>query len=224
MRTLALPALLLIPALTACDGSQDTEDTDPDTDSPVQCADNPDASVPEEYRCLWESTYSGCTTSRGGEGRQIYYLMEGEVDAEGNITGSERIWWFYPDQWAATDCVDTISMSGGPITTDLERLGCGECEEAYEVRREVTVESCQLGYNILFEEDDDGLHQTLLMDTKTPDGQPQEDGNILVFQRTSTDGGGMKTEEYARGTMVPTGQEHGPPYTFSWLGSACLSR
>ena len=145
------------------------------------------------------------------------------MDASGNISGESRIWWFYPDDWNATDCVDTVSLTGTPVVTDLERLGCSQCEEAYEVTREVTTDNCNLGYNVLFNEDEDGYYQTLLFDTKTPDGQPQEDGNILVFHREVSDKG-ESTKEYARGTMTPEGAEHGPPYTFTWLGSVCRSR
>lgn len=216
---LALSTLLLL----SCDGGGDTEIQETDTGT-TECQDNPDASVPEDYRCLWEITYSGCITSKGGDGKQLYYLMEGDVDAEGNITGASQIWWFYPDDWNATDCVDTVSLTGRPIVTDLERLGCASCEEAYEVTREVTTNNCNIGYNVLFAEDQDGLHQTLLFDTKTTDGAPNEDGKMLVFQRAADDKGNVSTKEYARGTLIPSGAEHGPPYHFTWLGSACRSR
>ena len=220
MRNLALATLLLV----SCDGATDTETQDTEDTGTAECSDNPDASVPEEYRCLWELSYSGCTTSRGGAGKQVYYLMEGRVEADGSISGESRIWWFYPDEWVATDCVDTVSLTGQRVVTDLERLGCGQCEEAFEVTRAVTQDSCSLGYNVLFEEDEDSiLHQTLLFDTHTSNGDPNEEGKVLVFHRTTSDQG-VSTKEYARGNIVPDGAEHEAPYTFTWLGSRCMSR
>lgn len=218
-----LSALIVIATLIGCGGEEAVE-TDPGG-GPTGCANNPEADVPEEFRCLWEVNYDGCTTSKGRQGRQLYWKMTGEVDAEGNITGEEQIWWFFPEEWKTPDCTDVLSIEGQALQTDLEQLGCGTCEEGYETRRAVTENTCNLGYNLLFEEDSTGLKQTLLFDTKTSNGDPNEDNKILVLHRTKDrQSGALKTEEYARGNMQPLGETHGAPYSFTWLGSACQER
>lgn len=188
------------------------------------CANNATADVPEAYRCLWEGNYEGCTTSQGRQGRQLYWVIDGQVDADGKITGSERVWWFFPEEWNTDDCVDTLSLDGQEIVTDLERLGCATCEEAYSTVREVQTNNCNLGYNLLFDEDEEGLKQTLLFDTLTPNGEPNEDNKILVLHRTTDENGSTSTKEYARGNMTPEGAEHAAPYSFTWVGSACRGR
>ena len=222
MRVLA--AVLLVSLVACAGGDTDPSDTDDDTTPGSQCQDNPDVAVPEDRWCLWEPYYSGCVTSRGVDARQVYWQMEGSISEDGTFTGTEQFWWFFPDDWNATDCSDTMTVTGTRVTTDLAQLGCETCEEAYQLTREVTDDGCALGYGNLYAEDQDGYKQLILVDTKTSNGEPNEENKILVLYRATGDNGGESTEEYARGNMEPSGDEHGPPYTFTWEGSSCLAR
>lgn len=213
-------SLFLLLALAACTGSDETDTVDETDTSDASCTEHP--LIPEDKACLWAATEDGCTTGEA-PANQLRYLFEGEIDADGNFSGVETVWWFFPMPGFEDDCIDRIEVTGRRLYTDPSTLGCAGCEEVYEVDRVKIEDNCAMGYSFLFPEDQDGLHQTLLLDTMTANGEPQDGGNVLVMHREPGQNG-VSTREYARGTYTPLGAEHAPPATIAWEGARCRSR
>lgn len=206
----------------AC-GSPSASTTDPgDTDS-VQDDSHP--LVPEEYALLWNT--EGSCSNEFGDGDQMYMIFDGEVDADGNFSGTEQVWWFFAGEDESKDCVDTFALSGTAVTGDPTALGCVSCEEFYTVRRTITENNCNSNqYARVYQEDDDGLLQNLMIDTLNEfNDSPNEDNRIGVFheewnivQKKYT------TKMYAAGPdsqITPSGSEHGPPAAYRWVGDRC---
>ena len=214
-------ALMLSLALcsTACSGGGDTDETDRDPDSDTECHPN----VPEEYCFLWNS--DGCTTQGGAPANQVYYIFEGSTDADGNFSGTETMYWFYPMEGWEDDCIDKMKLTGEPLRTDPSLLGCVGCEELYTVRRELVEDNCSWGYNGMYEEDKEGYFSTILLDTLNFSGEPNEDNKVQVLHREwSHRNETYSTKDYAIGHIYPEGSEHGPPAKYDWVGGKCKGR
>ncbi|MFT7522146.1 MAG: hypothetical protein ACI9MC_004298 [Kiritimatiellia bacterium] len=210
---LLLPLLLCLPA---CKSDETDTDTDVGTDTEFVCHPN----VPEEYCFLWNS--DGCKNDRGGPANQGYYTFEGESDADGNFEGVETIYWFFPQEGWDEDCVDKMKVTGTRLLTDPALLGCVGCEELYTVRREMVQQECAIGYNMLYQEDDDGYFSTLLFDTLNASGDPNEDDKMQVLHRkVNNQNQSLSTKDYARGHIQPLGDTHAPPAKYDWVGSKC---
>lgn len=213
--------LVLVTLLTACTGEEtdsvidDTEVTDQDSPHPL---------VPEEFKNLW-NTEGDCSTEFG-DGNQMYMIFEGRVDADGSLTGTEQVWWFYRNRPPEDDCVDTFSISGTDIPGSAESLGCVGCEEFYDVRREITENNCRTNYERVYREDDDGLYQRLMFDTLNEfNDQPNENNKVAVFhEQKKWRDEGYETKLYAGedgSRITPDGAEHGPPASYRWIGRRC---
>jgi hypothetical protein len=217
LRTLTV---LLLCGLVAC-GTDETASTD-DTDAVVDDGTHP--LVPDEFKALW-NTEGSCKTEFG-DGDQMYMIFEGRVEADGTLTGTERVWWFYADEPESKDCVDTFALSGVALAGEPAALGCTSCEEFYQTRRTLTEDTCRQRYNRVYREDDDGLYQRLMFDTLNEfNDQPNEDDKIGVFhEEKDFFSSGYVTKLYAAETgskIIPDGEVFGPPATYKWIGRRC---
>lgn len=214
VRTLTI-ALLLAAACTT-----DTPGTDTDTD--VGTLDDTHPLVPKEFAHLW-NTEGGCSTEFG-DGDQVYMIFDGKVDADGVLTGTEKLWWFYSGQEESADCVDTFSLSGVTIDSDPT---CSSCEEFYDARRELVEDNCKSNsYAQIYRSDEDGYYQRLMFDTLNEiNDQPNEDDKIGVFhQEKGWRNDDLVTKLYAseRGSIIiPDGEAHSAPATYRWIGKRC---
>jgi hypothetical protein len=183
-----------------------------------------DSIVPEEYKFLW-NTEGSCSTEFGA-GHQMYMLFTGRLEADGTLTGTERVWWFYADKGPEADCVDTFELSGSLVTGEPESLGCASCEHFYTVRRNRTDDQCGERYSSIYRTDDEGLWQTVMLDTLNEfNDQPNEDNRVGVFHEEKQWGGqNYVTKLYAAETgseLVPDGSSHLPPAGLLWHGKRC---
>lgn len=217
-----LPALLLL-AAAGCKTTDagDDDDTTSDTD-PVDDGTHP--LVPDEFELLWN--VDGECSNEFGDGDQVYVLFEGSVDAEGNLTGTERVWWFYADAPWDEDCVDTWELTGTRVDGEPGALGCNGCEEFYMTRRVRTQDNCSENYDRIYRTDNDGHYQLLMIDTLNEfNDEPNEDNKIGVFHEEKQFGGNNYiTKLYAseNGSWIaPQGEAHGPPADYRWIGRRC---
>lgn len=218
---MSLRSIALLGLLVACgsDGDDKTP-TDTSEDPNAGCSDHPN--IPEGYECFWLD--DGCMSGTA-PANQIYYLFEGEIDAVGNFSGTETFYWFYPLEGREDDCIDKLSVTGRVSSEDPSDLACSGCELVYNLERTELEKNCFTTYNLFFPDQEGTVFkQKLLVDYLTPNGDPQEDNNALLMHRTKDRRGNWSTEEYARGTVDPTGTEFGPPMKISWIGEVCKGR
>ncbi|MFK7930367.1 MAG: hypothetical protein AB8H79_19420 [Myxococcota bacterium] len=214
---------VLFLSLSACtgdvtDGSDGTDGTDTNID------DGTHPLVPEEYKFLW-NTDGECSTEFG-DGNQMYMIFEGRLEADGSLTGTEQVWWFYADQGQEEDCVDTFELTGTRLSGSAESLGCVGCESFYQTRREITENNCRARYNGVYQSDDDGLYQRLMLDTLNEfNDQPNENNKVAVFhEERNWQGGGTSAKLYAGedGSLLdPDTAVHDAPADIRWIGSRC---
>ena len=216
LRRIALLGLLV--ACGSSDGNTDTTETAEDTGN--GCSDHPN--IPDGYECFWLD--DGCMSGTA-PANQIYYLFEGEIDDSGNFSGTETFYWFYPIEGREDDCIDKLAVTGRASGTDPAELGCVGCELVYDLERTELEKTCFTTYNLFFPEQDGNVfRQKLLLDYLTPNGEPQENDNVLVMARTKDNRGNWSTDEYARGTVFPQTDKHAPPMGISWIGDVCKGR
>lgn len=214
-------SVMLLLGAVGCESQGD--DTEQPTESdPIDDGTHP--LVPDEYQYIWNT--EGACSNEWGDGDQMHMIFEGRVDAEGNFSGSERVWWFYADEPIDKDCVDTFQLTGTRAQGDPTSLGCSSCDEFYLARRTLTTDNCGTNqYNRVYREDDDGLYQDLMLDTLTANGLPNPDNKIGVFHSEwNILRREYLTKLYANeegSKLVPEGDEHAPPATYEWIGKRC---
>ena len=221
MRTVWIVSLV---ALAACAGDEPADTTGVDDTNDI--VDDSHPLVPDEFKFVWNT--DGECSNEWGSGDQMYMIFEGRVDAAGNFSGTEQVWWFFADEPDENDCVDTFELTGTALVGDPASLGCSSCEEFYRVTRTLTTDNCNSRqYNRVYREDDSGgLYQVLMIDTKNEfNDQPNENDKIGVFHESWN----ILRKEYETSLyaaddgslIVPSGEEFGPPADYKWIGNRC---
>jgi hypothetical protein len=227
--------LLALPlAVFACSSSDTDLDSDAEADPYGGCHPNVaeylieqglDPLDPTENSlCDGFNTDTPCTRRNGSPGSRVYRISEnGQADANGNFTATERWWWFYgdPDNYEQ-DAVDTLTYSGSLQENFSDPQICVGCEEFYILDRTETDNQTGTPYaqRIMFAMDNlnefnDGL---------------QEDNNMFVFYARFNAERNRWTDlndEYARGKYYPEGDVPGAlPAEYTWgpynASGACL--
>jgi len=205
--TRQLPLLLLPLVLLGCggkdDGSNDStpEDTGPTT-HPL---------LPEGYEYRWD--IDGCGDSNSGTAN--YVLGEATTDADGNITITERSYYFYGREWSE-DCMDVLTYTGTAMSgAQINDFNASEAEEGYNIIRSITENNCSLSY----EEDREYWY---IFDTLTPSGNLNYENAMLVFRYYEGRRGMVSDTNFARGVFNPESTDTlGPPATYTWEGEDC---
>jgi len=211
-------------------GDPEEEDTGEDTD------DGTHPMVPDEYKYLW-NTDDPCTVWGGTEGHRVYILAtDVRAEADGSISGTERWFWFFNEPGWDDDCVDTFTLSGQTRAEDYGQYECSQCEEGFEITRTLSEDNCSNSYTAhMFawdwqNWDDPGdlpYVALLMMDTLSPNGNPNEDNKALMVQAKSDTSGEISQSsidnDFATGHAFPdNAASPGPPSSYDWLGEHCL--
>ena len=234
---LLVAALAATVALGCADGGSDmSDDTDPDTDDDTGNSSADRLGVPEEFKFLWNTT-EGCDTADGAAGTQVYWhTSDAKSEERGGkyyLTATETWYWFHGGSGTA-DCKDTWEITAEFVTTDYDRLGCSECEEAYYFRRELKDQGCEYLYHGLYgyadgdpEPEEPIFNGYFLFDThNTFNGAPNENNKMLVVARYQAPSGYSLNNSYGSPGMskrvVDDPDRQGPPGEYVWTGEACV--
>lgn len=139
MRCFALASLV---CLVACDTTA-TDTAGGDT------AEDPYA-IPKDYLDEWDVEAVSCP-----EGALGYWAFEGDIAGDA-LTGTERWFWFFPDDGSATDCVDTFSLDAEAGTTPVDPDPCYSCDRDFSGKYSLEEKTCSwAGYESLLDGNDD---------------------------------------------------------------------
>ncbi len=193
----ALPLLLV-----ACTGAPAGSDDKSGTDDTGELGPNP--IVPEGYELLWDLDASSCEDADS----IVYFLFNGAIDEEGNLSGEEGWYWFHKTEGWEGDCKDTFQVTGVEGELGWSTSPCSGCDREFLVEWELPESECGYGYESMFDDDskdriDDELYVgDILLDTLSPSGNVNE--NMLVFAYFQDD-----QDEY---TYIPRTDSRGEYY------------
>jgi hypothetical protein len=212
------------------DCTDDTDDTDEDSSPPDSPADdtgpNEHPNVPPEYRDMWDT--EGCTDSEGELHSVAYIVAAGSTDATGELSLTERWYWFYKaDGWDG-DCIDVLTHKG-PALPEMPD-GASESEEAYLVETTKGSGGCDTNYLEVWDHPEasswsegEDWQSVFVFDTLTPSGELNWESMMLVFFGLAQDGQLLELEmNYARGEFSPDTEVLAPPAHYTWVTSFCL--
>jgi hypothetical protein len=182
--------------------------------------------VPDEYQYIWDT--DGCTTYDGASGVNVYWYAIGSADESGHLVMEERWFWFMGQGDVEQDCVDTFLVEGDYEAFDMNQLGCGACEEGYQVTRTLTEDNCGVDYGSTFgTADEPGEHPYVsleMLDTLSSWGKPNWE-NVMDTSHADPIPPGQETYwavslNWARGHVLPWGAP-GYPSDYDWVGESC---
>ena len=185
--------------------------------------------VPEDKWGIWQ--HEGCND---GADTIVYIVADGDTDADGNLTLEEKWYWFFDDSSWDDDCIDTLTYTGERVSTSTHHsFEATESEEGYSGTVKKTDDQCpQMNYLSTFKHpdaDDFEYGDTMKMnfwtfyDTLTPSGNPNWENAFLVFMYFgSSSEVSWGSTDYGRGTITPSGDEHGPPANYTYETSICF--
>ena len=114
------------------------------TDSGDAAGDDDPYAIPTDYLDQWD------VESRGCEGALGYWAFAGK------LSGTERWFWFFPEDDPSADCVDTFSLDGEVAATPVDDDPCLSCDRDVTADYELIEKTCNWdGYESLLDNNDE---------------------------------------------------------------------
>jgi len=212
MRSLSFSLLLA----AACSGEAAGSDT-ADSGEAGALAD-----VPEDVTAGWDVESVGCP-----EGATAYWYFEGEITDDAEIHGTERWFWFFPEDNAQEDCVDKFAIDGNEAATPVPDDPCYSCDRDFTADYVLDSQTCAWdGYESLLDNDDtdridEEEYKLALMFDTDPLGGEEGDVNVWTFFRDDASSRAYNDHGVNDGNFVPEDGVDGPG-TMTWVSPEAL--
>lgn len=203
-------------SLVACGGEKESSDEAGNSvfDDNAGDTDNVDGSgcpadVPEEYRYLWDcENEEGCAA-------KLYRYGVGESFSDESFVITEQ--WF-SFEGPGSYCIDTFEITGEWDSREPGTFGGAGSEELFGITWTMVDSQCQVIWSPLFadQEADDPATQEyggfMMFDTHTAFGMrnPDPPYKALVIAAPVNGNQYAPNQNYAEGTVIPTGEHEAP--------------
>lgn len=197
--------LSFLPLLAACTGAP--EETAAEDSGPEGAL----AEVPEDLTEGWDIESVSCP-----QGATAYWFFSGEITSDAEIRGTERWFWFFPEDNAAPDCVDSFVIDGKEAATPVPDDPCYSCDRDFTADYVLDSQTCTWdGYESLLDNDDtDRIDEeeyklALMLDTDPLGGEATET-NVWTFVRDDASLQSYNDRGVQDGFFVPDDGVDGP--------------
>lgn len=180
------------------------------------------ADLPEDVTAGWDVESVGCP-----EGATAYWYFEGEITADAELHGTERWFWFFPEDNSMPDCIDSFDVDGNEAATPVPDDPCYSCDRDFTADYVLDSQTCSWdGYESLLDNDDtdriDEEEYTLaLMFDTDPLGGEEGDVNVWTFFQDDASNRAYNDHGVNDGFFVPEDGVDGPGQ-MTWVSREAL--